>query len=367
MTRRALPADLPARSAEEAVRRLALAELDRATAARERLVAGDRDEALHDLRVALRRLRSLLRAHRAEFSLDYPKKLVRRVSALAAATNPGRDAEVQLGWLGGIEEALRPAERAGHRELSRQLEERRDESYRKVEREVVRDFAALADDLAESLSSYRVAVRLDGGKPRPLFAAASRVAILEARDELRRRLTAIASPADEEAGHEARIAAKRLRYLMEPLGRWSAETRAPVARLKSLQDLLGELHDGQLLAAHVAASLAEIESRQALGLVEAAVESGDPAAAERSGRGDAARVRRRLRPGLMAVARALGEHRNELFTRIAAGWLGEPAPELAALEGEIDALAERLAAPARSWRGAAAASGRKVSRRGRSA
>src|SRR5688572_28267928 len=133
-----LPADLPARPAEEAVRRLAIAELARAEAARERLVEGDRDEALHDLRVALRRLRSLLRSHRTEFSLEFPKKLVRKLGALASSTNPGRDAEVQVSWLAPLAVALKPAERPGYQGLLRQLEERRDDCYRKVEREIVR-------------------------------------------------------------------------------------------------------------------------------------------------------------------------------------------------------------------------------------
>ena len=367
MTKSSLPADLPGRPAEEAVRRLALAELERAREARDRLVGGDRDEALHDLRVALRRMRSLLRAHRGEFRVDYPKKLVKRVSALAAATNPGRDAEVQLAWLGGVESALGPAEKAGHAELTRQIDERREESYRKVERDVVRDFAGLADELAERLARYQVELRLDRGSSLPSFASVSRKAIVEARDELETRLGKIGSASDEEEGHAARIASKRLRYLIEPFARWADEARAPVARLKELQDLLGELHDDQLLVAHVAATLAELESRQALGQVEAAVEAADAGGegeeAGRAGHGEAARARRRLRPGLLAVARALGEHRSSLFSRIAAGWLGESPAERAALDVEVEALASRLEAPLRSWRAAAARKVRsKVSR-----
>ena len=69
-----IPADLLARPAEEAVRRLALVQLERAAAARSQLVEGDREEALHDFRVALRRLRSLLRSHRSVFAVEFPKK-----------------------------------------------------------------------------------------------------------------------------------------------------------------------------------------------------------------------------------------------------------------------------------------------------
>ncbi|MBZ0102524.1 MAG: CHAD domain-containing protein, partial [Thermoanaerobaculia bacterium] len=59
-----LPADLLERPAGEAARRIGLLELERAIAARQALARGDDSAALHDLRVALRRLRSHLRAWR---------------------------------------------------------------------------------------------------------------------------------------------------------------------------------------------------------------------------------------------------------------------------------------------------------------
>ena len=116
---------------------------------------------MHDFRVALRRLRSLLRSHRSAFSVEFPKKTIRRLAAMARDTNPGRDAEVQLAWLSSFAEELKPAERAGHRELARELAARRDESYRKVEREIVRDFAGIAEELGTRLVTYQVTVDLE--------------------------------------------------------------------------------------------------------------------------------------------------------------------------------------------------------------
>ncbi len=358
-----LPADLPARPVEEAVRRLALAELERADSARAALVAGDRDEALHDLRVAVRRLRSLLRSHRSAFALDYPRKLVRRLGAVASSTNPGRDAEVQLAWLEPLAATLRPGERPGYLELTRQLAERRDESYRKVERDVVRDFGELATSLRERLTRYSIELRLDRAKKPPTFARASREAIRQGAGELDEKLDLVRSAADESAGHDARIAAKRLRYLLEPLAPWSVETKAPIARLKRLQDLLGELHDGQLLAAHVAAALAEVESRRAQELVAASLGAVPEAegtdtdsipAREPGARSPA----RRERSGFLAVARALGEHRNELFSALRTGWLADAKargaahrpPERVALDAELAAVEARLLGTASSWR-----------------
>ena len=53
-------------------------------------------EALHDFRVAVRRLRSVLRAYRRWLGRAAARKARRRFRSLAATTNDGRDAEVQL-------------------------------------------------------------------------------------------------------------------------------------------------------------------------------------------------------------------------------------------------------------------------------
>lgn len=339
MTR--IPADLLQHPAEEAVRRLALVQLERAAEARRRLVEGDRDEALHDFRVALRRLRSLLRSHRAAFSVEFPKKELRRLGALARATNPGRDAEVQLAWLGTFAAELKPAERAGHRELARELAELRDDSYRKVEREIVRDFAGIASSLSARLVAYHVAVDLDRPVRPPSFAAATRAALARSAVELFDKLAQVETVADEIAGHAARIAAKRLRYLAEPVAPWIDATHRPVELLKGLQDLLGELHDGQLLAAHVGRALAAIESKRAQRLVAATLDGpGTPAAQE-------APLRRRERAGLLAVARRLGARRSELFRELAMSWLGEVAPGRQQLTAALAELDRALATPPR--------------------
>ncbi len=332
-----IPADLLARPAEEAVRRLALAQLEKAAAARDQLVEGDRDEALHDFRVALRRLRSLLRSHRAAFTVEFPKKTLRRLAALARDTNPGRDAEVQLAWLATLAGDLKPAERAGHRELVRDLTERRDESYRKVEREILRNFAAIAEELGARLVVYQISVDLERSSRPRSFAAATREALARSGEELFEKLAKIETVTDESAGHAARIAAKRLRYLAEPLAPWIEATGRPVELLRALQDLLGEWHDGQLLAAHVAHALAEIESKRAQSLIAATLDGS--AANPQAG----APVRRRERAGLIAVARRLGGRRSELFESLAHDWLGESAPLRLELLATLKALDEALA------------------------
>ncbi len=341
MTAVRIPADLLKRPAEEAARRLALVQLERAAESRKQLVDGDRDEALHDFRVALRRLRSILRSHRSTFSVEFPKKALRRLAALAAATNPGRDAEVQLVWLASFTDELKPAERAGHRELTRELAQRRDESYRIVEREIVRDFAGIAEELAERLVAYKVAMNLERPARPPSFAAATREALTRSAGEFLDRLGQVESVADETAAHAARIAAKRLRYLAEPVVPWIGAARRPVELLKEVQDLLGELRDGQLLAALVGQALAEFESKRAQRLIEATLDGPLTPAQDR------VPVGRRERSGLIAVARRLGARRSELFLSLAQDWLGEGAPRRQALVAALAELDRSLAAPPR--------------------
>jgi hypothetical protein len=79
------------------------------------------------------------------------------------------------------------------------------------------------------------------------------VLIVEVRaGELRRLGAAAAASGDEDALHDTRIAAKRLRYVLElsePVFGPRAQTNAERARM--LQDLLGELHDSDVLRARV--------------------------------------------------------------------------------------------------------------------
>src|SRR5205814_9032436 len=94
-----LPPDLPNLSIAEGARRLALAHLDAVAGARARLVGNADPDALHDYRVALRRLRSCLRAYAKPLRSSLTGKTTRRLRRLAHGTNRCRDLEVHLAWL----------------------------------------------------------------------------------------------------------------------------------------------------------------------------------------------------------------------------------------------------------------------------
>ena len=93
-----LTAELLAQPAPHAARVLAMHRLDELSAAYDVFLA-DEAKGLHDVRVAVRRLRSWLRAYESEIGNTLRKKTKRRLRKLAKASNPARDAEVAVEWI----------------------------------------------------------------------------------------------------------------------------------------------------------------------------------------------------------------------------------------------------------------------------
>ncbi len=321
-----LPVDLLARPAGEAARRVGLRELERAACAREALARGDDPEALHDLRVALRRLRSHLRAWRDELEPAVGRKDRRRLARLAAATNPARDAEVGSVWLSELVRADAPAaERRAAAALASRLAARRQEAGEAFAAGALGDFAALTGRLREHLATWRTEVRLDRDESTaPSWRRAVRASIDRHATALREALAAAGEPADEERLHRARIEAKRLRYLVEPLRDLLAEARPVLARLRELQDLLGGARDLAVLAAELAADGAAAEAAR-LGAA-----AGDGTA----GRSAASRT------GRLSLARRIGERRAAMRRDLRAAWLDESSPSAR----DLDAVLARLLA-----------------------
>jgi len=129
--------------APSAARRIAMTLLDAASAARERLTNVDDQEALHDFRVAMRRLRSTLRAYQPQLAALVPAKLRRRLRELARATGEARDVEVQIAWLERRRTDLPPGRRAGVPWLMARLTARRERAYRDIRERLAPKFDRL--------------------------------------------------------------------------------------------------------------------------------------------------------------------------------------------------------------------------------
>lgn len=239
--------DLPA---EEGVRVVALARIAEVDLAAARLAGGDDGEALHDFRVGLRRLRTSLRSFRPWLEGGPKRKHERAVGDLARTTNAARDAEVQLAWLTAQRERIPAEKRTGLEWLVASYERRRLAGQDLLER--LERWRALSQALRERLRAYRRTVRPLSVEP---IGRALAGLLRKELAAFRQALAAVAGPDDVKNAHRARIRAKRLRYLLEPLrGYEELGAREAVRTLKDLQDVLGELHDAHVLLSDAAAA-----------------------------------------------------------------------------------------------------------------
>lgn len=315
--------------APAAVARIALARLDEARAACARLDDRGDPEALHDFRVAVRRLRTLVRAFSGELGNAIPKKLERRIRDLARLTTAGRDADVQLAWLREVGARRGP----GLAWFRTRLEDRRDRAYDEIRRAVPHAFRSLERRLRRRFNEALT----EPAKRVPPFAPALARELRAESAALRQEFANARSPGDGDAVHGARIAVKRMRYLLEPVGDGDANARSLVERLKGLQTALGELHDLQILLQEFGEAAAEaaaerVRRKHAL-LLRGATH------------GDHAHGPRPSPAGVLAIANLAARRQETVFTHDLAEWR-EGAVE--ALAGDVSRWAgtrARLASP----------------------
>ena len=127
-------------------------------------------------------------------------------------------------------------------------------------------------------------------------------------DELCSFMPAAADPGEIVALHDMRIAAKRLRYILEVTGAcFGPYASNAVKMVKDLQDLLGEIHDCDVQLPEVAAFLEELVSE-------------DAAAAGESPKGLAKTPNRRTYAGLVALQVHLRSRRRAIFEQFLELW-----------------------------------------------
>jgi len=283
--------------------------VEAAAAARESFLDRAGADSLHDLRVALRRLRATLGAYRPFLRAGgvRPKRLARRVAAVARATGRARDLDVQLLWLERKERTeLDDREEAGVRWFRDDLEARRREAYQAARRRVARDLPALEQRIRRRMKEYRVRVQPERPVGDVTFRDSLEHLLSRLLGELTTALDGIGSPSQREQAHRARIIGKRVRYLLEPVAGELSSGKDFIKRLKVLQDDLGELNDAQVLGEEVAVAFEAISSEaHRMEQTRPAATARDPA------------------PGLIALARLLHFRKQDAYRRLEADWLRE--------------------------------------------
>lgn len=232
---------------EAAVGQIAIELLDAARQALDHLLDGSDPEALHDFRVAIRRLRSTADAWKRPLRDRLTKKDRRTLRALQRMTGGARDAEVALAWLDGLPSPI-DAHVAGYEALRARLTARLTPDSDGVWTELVEVFDALDQRLRSALADVPEADRLFG----PDLAVATAAHARRLRKGLRR-----ARKGDPNEGHRARIRCKRLRYLVEPAVGFAEGANVVVKSCKRLQDTLGDMNDAHVLSEDVASAMGD--------------------------------------------------------------------------------------------------------------
>lgn len=214
--------------------------LDGAAEAARRARHDPRDaDALHDFRINARRLIGYVKI--IEKTRGVPAKLRKRLRRALRATGPWRDAHIESEWMADY--ARRRSGGHGSAALATAFSRHCAPApagprwWRKVD---------------GTLKELRRAVEQNAPRRKDLFAAQSTAAEKEWR-RLLRRLRRLDDVCDQAALHKARIAAKKLRYLLEALDK-TPRGLPPPAVLRRLQTALGDVHDRDVIAVDVAAA-----------------------------------------------------------------------------------------------------------------
>ncbi len=198
-------------------------------------------EFLHDLRVAVRRTRSVLKMARSALPENLIDSYRPEFKWLGDLTTPTRDLDVYLLGYPSMAAALVAATEQELAPFQQLLEQQRATACRQLARGLrSARFAALASRWREDLLQVASAPRR-----RPLTGAFAARRIAKAHNRVLAEGTAIDRPSPPPVLHDLRKRCKELRYLLEvfaslhdPAEQWRA-----VNELKALQDCLGEFQD----------------------------------------------------------------------------------------------------------------------------
>jgi CHAD domain-containing protein len=223
---------------------------------------GQDPEDLHQMRVAVRRLRAILGAVRDMFDARWVRNLRDELDWLGAVLGASRDLDVLRDYLRTQAARLGPDKRQVAREVVARLDAKRDALMKKV-------VAAL-----DSPRHDRLLHRLDAAVEHPPVRASVSLPDVAgaAFKKLRKSVKALPDEPTDRDLHAVRLRVKRARY--------AAELAAPLAgppaarfieRAKKVQDALGEHQDAAVAERRLRALLAKDARKPARALSDALV------------------------------------------------------------------------------------------------
>jgi CHAD domain-containing protein len=202
---------------------------------------GDDPEAVHQARVATRRLRSDLRTFRTLVDERWSDALRDELRWLGDVLGGVRDADVMLGRLSTRAEELEPIDRSAADRLLDDLREQRERAVQQL-LEALRSerYDTVLDHLVLAARRPRLLLRVDDDDDREVL----RALVRRPWEKLARAVRSLPDDPTDSALHEVRIKVKRARYAAEAVAPAIGKPARTFARaLVALQDVLGDLQD----------------------------------------------------------------------------------------------------------------------------
>lgn len=233
---------------------LAMKQLDRCVSLEPKVLQGDDSDAVHDLRVATRRLQQVL-------DLLFPsprpreiRKLRRRLRRCRSSLSEVRNCDVLLERVNTALARKRTTHRAARRAIRQYLQTRRAGQFEKALRKLTRtNLSELYVRMKECLLGHAGPFRADAGVNH--HASGEETSVEQFYAHLGESLQAMWEALEEQMArsrrkpgatvlHRVRIAAKRLRYLVEVVHAFEVPGSAEaLVWLRNLQKHLGNWHD----------------------------------------------------------------------------------------------------------------------------
>jgi CHAD domain-containing protein len=216
----------------------------------EPVIRFERDpDAIHDARVAVRRLRSDLRTFRPLLDPDWCEALRGELGWVGEILGLVRDPEVIAGRLGSRIAALADATIAAGKVLLDELEDARLDARRRLLAELgSARYAELVERLVLGANQPSMRER-EAGRP----ARAAAPLMIRPWRRLARAIDRLGPDPDDVALHAARIKVKRIRYAAEALGPAFAEPADRFVEVaKASQEVLGDHQDAVITGAWLA-------------------------------------------------------------------------------------------------------------------
>jgi CHAD domain-containing protein len=205
---------------------------------------GGESEDVHQMRVATRRMRSVLRVARPLLKPEWEEPLRHKLGWLGRQLGEARDLDVQIAYFKGQSESVKPQDRSTFGRFLEYLQQKRSKVQQQLVRHLRRPrYVALINQLIPAVREPEMGPHVDVTIPD---------LARKAFKKLRKAVKELDDSATNAKWHCVRIRAKRARYAAE-LSEWCSGRAAArfIDKIKLIQDQLGDVQDAVMAEDHL--------------------------------------------------------------------------------------------------------------------